>query len=310
MSTRWHNLSLIFGLTAIGLSGACGGRSDQNGSAGGSAGAPLGHGGASSGGVFSTSGGSNAVLGGAPGTGGWLGSGGELHAGSPGFGGAPGSGGAASGGITGRGGEGHSGGSAPFECRGLLIQIGQGIEAAKACNPLLSTEQCTQLIPGGVPCSCPTFANPTNKDAIDEVNRDAQAYAKLGCALGIACGACLQPVRGYCSPEGRCEDSVTPQPRSCKVAGVVYPSGSTQIKDPEGSCNTCSCDDGVLSCTLRDCPSTGCPSGTALGQGCAECGPTDGCVLPEYDCYPVCTTTCSNPNQICLNGLCRTGFCG
>lgn len=290
MSTRWHNLSLICGLTATVLSG-CGGRSNENGSVGGSAGAPQGHGGAHSGG-------SNTVLGGAPGSGGRVGQGGELLGGAPG-----------SGGVTGYGGQIPASGGAANQCVALGIEMAQAVQAAKECNPVLSSEQCTQLVSASVPCGCPTFANPKNNDAIDRLSQIQQGYAKLGCGLGVACGACWQPVRGYCSPEGRCEDSTEPEPKGCKVAGVVYPSGSTDIKDPEGSCNTCTCVDGVLSCTLRDCPSSGCPSGTEFGQGCAECGPTDACTLPEYGCFPVCTTTCADPSQLCLNGLCR-GICG
>ncbi|HET9934255.1 MAG TPA: hypothetical protein VFQ35_26315 [Polyangiaceae bacterium] len=321
MTSRWHNLSLFLGLTVICVSVSCGGRSDRDGSDGGSAG------------ETPSSGGRASVLGGAPSFGGE-----PAHSGNTGHGGAPASGGApayggappAKGGNPGNGGAPASGGSSPGgspgvggalsggatgvggamnQCPTFAMQMSQLVEEAKKCNPVLSSEQCTQLIEPGLNCACPTFANPQQKDAIQKLKSVYESYIELGCGMTVVCGPCLEPNRGYCSPQGRCEDVAQAQPLSCKVGGVIYPSGTTQIKDPGGPCNTCSCNDGVLTCTEIGCPS-GCPSGTAFGQGCAQCGPADGCLLPEYECYPVCTTTCPDANQFCLNGLCRSGFCG
>lgn len=39
---------------------------------------------------------------------------------------------------------------------------------------------------------------------------------------------------------------------SCEVNGETYPSGTSGIPDPDG-CNTCSCEDGALQCTLMAC---------------------------------------------------------
>jgi len=98
---------------------------------------------------------------------------------------------------------------------------------------------------------------------------------------------------------------------ACKVDGDVYPSGSTGVPDP-ASCNTCSCDDGlVTACTEIACPEP-CPQGSVLATSCASCGPTDACEVVEYGCRPECEQggdECTTLGGLCLDGVCRS-VCG
>jgi hypothetical protein len=152
--------------------------------------------------------------------------------------------------------------------------------------------------------------NPANSGALDEAKKAMALYVQQGCGRDILCGACRGPTRAVCSGEGRCQDVYTAPGRSCKVAGIVYPNGASGIKNPGSPCNTCTCDDGMLSCTEIGC-AAGCPDGTAFGSQCAECGPTDKCITLEYDCFPKCTEACPSPQQLCFDGVCKSGFlCG
>ncbi|HKO47345.1 MAG TPA: hypothetical protein VJV79_06465 [Polyangiaceae bacterium] len=97
---------------------------------------------------------------------------------------------------------------------------------------------------------------------------------------------------------------------SCKVGGVVYPSGTNRIVDPRDNCNQCQCGDGQLGCTQKACAGSQvlCPSGTRYGAQCVQCGPTDACQIFEHACLPTCTDACTN--GFCSDGFCRQGFCG
>jgi hypothetical protein len=96
---------------------------------------------------------------------------------------------------------------------------------------------------------------------------------------------------------------------ACKVNGVVYPSGTSNIPDPV-SCNSCSCEGGSLGCTTIGCHKD-CPAGTAEGQRCAQCGIADGCDTVESGCLPACNddSDCEseypNPMPSCVDGICK-----
>jgi hypothetical protein len=284
MPSHWHNLSLPLAFALIALSGsACGGRSED------------GEGHAGNGG----SAGSSSGLGGN-----------TAQAGSSAFGGSGAFGGnSAQGGQPQSGGQASTGGQAGSgnECIDFNDVYVRALEDARRCDPALSVDQCTLSFSGGLNCSCPTFVNPANSGALDEAKKAMALYVQQGCGRDILCGACRAPTRAFCSVEGRCQDVYG---RSCKVAGTVYPNGASGIKNPASPCNTCTCDDGMLSCTEIGC-GVGCPDGTAFGSQCAECGPTDNCLTLEYDCFPTCTEACPSPQQLCFDGICKSGFfCG
>ena len=188
-------------------------------------------------------------------------------------------------------------------CADLASQHQAATEAMKVCDPT-SPNSCTKLVTQGLPCSCPTFANPERSQALEEAAGLAQQYEANGCNRPVLCGACQSPLRAHCSSDGRCDDDF--DEASCKVGGVVYPSGTGDIQDPF-SCNRCSCSAGQLACTEIGCPKP-CPAGKAPGTSCAECGPTDACLVVEHACMPVCTDTCEG-GASCIDGLCRN-VCG
>jgi hypothetical protein len=169
---------------------------------------------------------------------------------------------------------------------------------------MLSIEQCTLKVASGLVCGCPTFVNPNNEGAIDELAKISDVYEANACRPNVLCGACADTTRAFCSGTGRCEDKVG---ASCKVDGVVYRDGAT-LKDPF-SCNSCMCADGeVTSCTERGCPEP-CPEGTAAGSSCVECGPADECLVREHGCFPVCMDTCAD-GRPCIQGVCVPNICG
>lgn len=85
----------------------------------------------------------------------------------------------------------------------------------------------------------------------------------------------------------------------CRVADVIYPHGARGVPDPF-SCNSCQCDNGLLTrCTELGCPTT-CDEGTYAAWRCVQCGPVDECVLMETGCL-------SGPR--CETGVCEADNC-
>jgi len=190
------------------------------------------------------------------------------------------------------------------ECSSLDSSYQGLLERAKICDPE-APNQCTKLVVGGLTCGCETFVNPAlfSSDAAAQV---AEQFAANSCG-GVVCGPCPPPApNGYCGPGGQCVDAPElGDERACKVGGIIYPSGAGPIQDPF-SCNQCGCDDGVLSCDDAACPKP-CPADMKPGQGCAECGPIDNCLILEYACMPACVETCAQGT--CVDGACVT-YCG
>jgi hypothetical protein len=227
-------------------------------------------------------------------------------------GGGTGAAGGVSGGGTGGAGDtsgaGDSGGAPSETCNGIQAEYGAAVEAAKECSPGAAPDPCTLQIVEGLACSCPSFANPENTDALRRVAVAATAFRQHNCTSGVVCGACETPSGGRCSAAGRCEEVYSPGGRACKVGGVVYADGEGGIPDPT-SCNQCSCADGQLACTEIYCPLP-CPAGHTLGQQCAQCGPTDACLVVEHACFTACVDGCGEPGRTCVDGACVMGLCG
>jgi hypothetical protein len=190
-------------------------------------------------------------------------------------------------------------------CEGFASDYAAALDEAKSCDPA-APDSCSELIAEGLVCGCDAFVNPANAEAIAAAQTAQQAYAEAQCGGDVLCGPCAPAVSAYCSAEGRCETTHdTGQGIACKVGGIVYPSGAGNIPDPV-SCNTCECLDGQLACTEIGCPKP-CPDGSDYGTQCAECGPTDACLVVEHGCLPVCMDSCVQGS--CNDGLCRF-FCG
>ena len=189
-------------------------------------------------------------------------------------------------------------------CESVAQRYATAFDDATACDPLRA-EQCTQAIAEGLACSCPAFVNPNNADAVSAAQATQQQYTSMSCGGDIQCGACAEPTLGYCSAQGRCESLSQGSAPACKVAGVVYKSGSSGIPDPI-SCNECSCQAGELNCTEIGCPKP-CPTNTSYAEQCAQCDPTDACLIVEHACLPTCSDSCQEGQ--CIEGVCRN-VCG
>lgn len=262
--------------------GACGGRSDR---ADGGTANESGGSGAAAGGLGGMSGGFGGVSGGLGGMSGAGTAGAQAGAGSPGL--------------------------SMTECNQVDDDYGKAFEDALACDPAGDGDQCTVKLGYGFTCGCDEFVNPANTDAVARIDASAAKYAAGSCSrfsAGTTCGACLAPLRGTCNASGKCEGVPPGSGRSCKVAGVIYADGDGGIPDPV-SCNTCTCDDGVLACTAIGGCDKACPEGKTYGQACAECAPADSCALPEYDCFYPCSAGCADRNLLCVDDMCVSTAC-
>lgn len=106
------------------------------------------------------------------------------------------------------------------ECEKIESEYYAALAEAKTCNPALSIDQCAELTPIGMPCSCHTFTNPAHAAAVATMRELEGAYAENECALDIVCEPCFNPSSAFCSPEGRCEDRWDPPPGAGGVPGA------------------------------------------------------------------------------------------
>src|SRR5690606_19360236 len=131
-------------------------------------------------GVFG-SGGSGANGSGANGAGG-------NGAGGSGAGAGGGQAGQGTGGDAGGGGDAGSGGVSA-RCVELADEYRTALERAKACNPSIDVEQCTEKVDDQLPCPCPTFINPNNTQAVAALEEAKEAWVAQGCGDDVACPA-------------------------------------------------------------------------------------------------------------------------
>jgi hypothetical protein len=166
-------------------------------------------------------------------------------------------------------------------------------DGCNACSCNDGTVSCTAAYCGPAPdCDVDgeSVADGTQWPAPDGCN-------VCSCALGEV--ACTEEACPPAEPE-----------TACVVGGTEYASGTEGIDDPF-SCNECECQQGSLACTRIGCPES-CPEGSAPGESCARCGPTDGCEAVEHACLPACKsdTDCQDTGYgFCSDGVCRN-LCG
>jgi hypothetical protein len=182
-------------------------------------------------------------------------------------------------------------------CDDIASQYADLIEQAKVCDPT-QPHQCTLKVVESPVCGCEAFAN---LNSYDSVAAQSLLVAYGECGQDVVCGPCNVAASSRCSPEGVCvTDNEPTEGVACRVGNEVYPNGAEGVPDPT-SCNVCSCSDGQLICDDADCPKP-CPAQTQRATSCAECGPTDACLVVETGCFPSCTDTCAS-------GFCRAGAC-
>lgn len=106
----------------------------------------------------------------------------------------------------GGGGAGGTGATSPtastgsgMTCDDLVVQLEAAIEAARACNPAISSIQCdgTAIVPDA--CDCPVLLNEKQPGAVGAAKSAYQAASEAGCLLD--CDApCAQVGPGFCQP--------------------------------------------------------------------------------------------------------------
>lgn len=212
---------------------------------------------------------------------------------------------------------GTSGAGAPADCNAVRDELSATHDAATTCDPNAAVDECTASVVPPFGCLTPIYVNPANADAVARFAAAQQAYVDDRCALPLG-GACAGTVRGRCDATGHCEGVPQGAGRNCKVNGVVYASGESNIADPT-SCNTCTCEDGELACTATTGCDEPCPDGQVPGRACAECdegagvetpsGPEPLCVTVETGCFWPCSADCGARNLVCDGDLCVAAAC-
>ncbi len=168
MRTTTLLAAVIFAFWAPG----CGGSSDTGG--GGTGGGSAAAGGTGAGGSGASSGASGAG-GGSAGSGGTAGSGGG------------------SGGTAGGAGSGGFGGVAGAGCTELVTKYAAALKEAKKCDSSIDVPQCTSKTSSSLLCGCPTFYNPANKAAVNELATLSKQATSMGCQVPCPEIACFDP---------------------------------------------------------------------------------------------------------------------
>lgn len=193
---------------------------------------------------------------------------------------------------------------------GELYENGEGVPGYDPCNACFCNE-------GSIACT-------TADCAVDPACSLPFEVGMCDAAISVywynpETGACEEQSYGGCGGNANrydtldeCVASCGASPDgSCVVDGVTYPDGATDVPDPQ-SCNTCSCENGVVTtCTEIHCP-TSCDEGFSLETVCDSCGPGDGCEALNTRCVPVCESQsdCDAAGEgACMGGVCLT-LCG
>ena len=103
-----------------------------------------------------------------------------------------------------------------WSCQAMSTEFEKNLLLAKVCNPAVSMIQCSIKYNNHLPCPCPTFINPANKNSISDMASLQKDWNSRSCSAGWPCPAmpCANPKSGYCEPTppgskvpGLCKDS-------------------------------------------------------------------------------------------------------
>ena len=154
------------------------------------------------------------------------------------------------------------------------------------CNA--TTHKCELVQPSDIVCGGFTrnpHQCPSGYQCVGELARDlpGRCYKSCGGIRGLACAegeTCVDDPRDTCDPNNGGADcgGLCKPADQCFFGGKFYKNGES-FGATDG-CNTCSCADGVVRCTLRACPRPDCrTSGCGNGQFCSYC-------WGSYQCIP------------------------
>ena len=113
--------------------------------------------------------------------------------------------------VAGTGGTGGTGGAGGNpDCAKLNADHAQLLEAAKSCNPALSSPQCTLEAQRDPTCGCSTFVSADQSANVQTLKNIVAQFQALNCGNGMAC-KCASPTSATCEPAssggaGTCTD--------------------------------------------------------------------------------------------------------
>jgi hypothetical protein len=92
------------------------------------------------------------------------------------------------------------------ECPALLERFRSAIEAARACDPTLSSISCNGAAGVSNECGCDVILNERNPELVEAAHELRNEWDSSGCAEVTACPpiACAPVEFGTCTPEGVC----------------------------------------------------------------------------------------------------------
>jgi len=128
--------------------------------------------------------------------------GGETDTGGSGGTTTGGSGGTTTGGSGGTttGGSGGTGGVGT--CDALEKEYAAALADAKQCNPMMSSPQCTVLVPDELACPCDTYVSADNQLTLAKLKDLQTQWATASCVVPCPAIACVAPQGAGCIPSG------------------------------------------------------------------------------------------------------------
>ena len=85
-------------------------------------------------------------------------------------------------------------------CQDLTSEYAAALADAKKCDPAVNTLLCTAKTGSALFCGCPTFYNPANKDAVNQLATLSQQAQAMGCQVPCPAIGCTDPTSAGCSP--------------------------------------------------------------------------------------------------------------
>jgi hypothetical protein len=99
------------------------------------------------------------------------------------------------------------GGGGGGDCAAIIAAVDDALTDAKACNPLIDVEQCTQVLEG--PC-CPVAVNPGNAAAVQAFQQAMTDLEDSGCVVMCPEIPCIDNPVGLCvgnTQNGSCTEN-------------------------------------------------------------------------------------------------------
>jgi hypothetical protein len=191
-----------------------------------------------------------------------------------------------------------------------FVENPDGVCSRFPLDPCISQDP--DCVPTGGACEVAgeVFPDGSEVPSGDECNTCTCTDGNVGCTRAICgpsiCALFIEVPDGICSrfPLDPCisqdpDCSPSPDAGACEVAGQTFPSGS---EVPSGdSCNSCSCNEGNVSCTLALCAPVACDDLLETSDGVCSRFPLDPCQFQDPDCVdpdqPVEPTDPIGPEQ-------------